>query len=90
VDRVGARVDQLAGLIATGAVERGYELLTSREGGSGSGIVSIRKQGVDSAAAVRKLVENHVSVSPRFGWIRAAPHFYANEADVARFLELLP
>ena len=90
VDRVGARVDQLAGLIASGAVERGYELLTSREGGSGSGIVSIRKPGVDSTAAVRKLVENHVSVSPRFGWIRAAPHFYANEADVTRFLELLP
>jgi selenocysteine lyase/cysteine desulfurase len=50
----------------------------------------MRKQGVDSAAVVAKLAENGISVSPRFGWIRAAPHFYGNEADVARFLELLP
>jgi selenocysteine lyase/cysteine desulfurase len=90
VERVGARVDHLAGLLAAGAREKGYELVTSREGGSGSGIVSIRKTGVDSAAVVQMLLENKVSVSPRFGWIRAAPHFYANEADLARFLELLP
>jgi selenocysteine lyase/cysteine desulfurase len=90
VERVGAQVDHLAGLIASGAAERGYEVMTSREDGSGSGIVSIRKAGVDSAAVVRKLVENDVSVSPRFGWVRAAPHFYGNEADVAKVLELLP
>jgi selenocysteine lyase/cysteine desulfurase len=90
VGRVGAWVDHLAGLIASGAVERGYEVFTTRDEGSGSGIVSIRKDGVDSAAVVRKLAENYVSVSPRFGWIRAAPHFYGNEADVAKFLELLP
>jgi len=90
VERVGAWVDHLAGRIAAGAREKGYELMTSRERDSGSGIVSIRKAGVDSAAAVQMLMEHSVSVSPRFGWIRAAPHFYANETDVARFLELLP
>jgi selenocysteine lyase/cysteine desulfurase len=90
VERVGAWVDHLAGLIESGARQKGYEPMTSREPGSGSGIVSIRKEGVDSVAAVAKLLENGVTVSPRFGWIRAAPHFYANEADVARFLELLP
>jgi selenocysteine lyase/cysteine desulfurase len=90
VERVGARVDELAGWIASGAQEKGYELMTTREAGSGSGIVSMRKEGVDSVAVVAKLLENGVTVSPRFGWIRAAPHFYANEADVAKFLELLP
>jgi selenocysteine lyase/cysteine desulfurase len=90
VERVGAWVDHLAGRIASGAREKGYELMTPRENGSGSGIVSIRKAGVDSAAAVQMLMENKISVSPRFGWIRASPHFYANEADVGRFLALLP
>lgn len=90
VDRIAAHVDQLAGLIAAGAREKGYELVAAREGNSGSGIVSIRKEGVDSVAVVQKLMENGVTVSPRFGWIRAAPHFYANEADVGKFLDLLP
>jgi selenocysteine lyase/cysteine desulfurase len=90
VERIAAWVDHLAGRIAEGAQRRGYELMTAREGGCGSGIVSFRKAGVDSAATVQMLMQHNVSVSPRFGWIRAAPHFYANEEDVARFLKLLP
>ncbi len=90
VDRIAAHVDHLANLLASGAQQKGYELFTHRDNGSGSGIVSVRKEGVDSVAAVNKLLENGVTVSPRFGWIRAAPHFYANEADVAKFVDLLP
>jgi selenocysteine lyase/cysteine desulfurase len=90
VEPIAAWVDHLAGCIAAGARQKGYELATSREAGSGSGIVSIRKEGVDSEAVVRMLLENHITTSPRFGWIRAAPHFYANEQDIARFLDLLP
>jgi selenocysteine lyase/cysteine desulfurase len=90
VGRITPWVEHLAASIAAGAREKGYELMTSREPGSGSGIVSFRKAGVDAVAAVQMLMQHNVSVSPRFGWIRASPHFYANDADVARFLELLP
>jgi selenocysteine lyase/cysteine desulfurase len=83
-------VDSLAGRILEGARAKGYEPMASRDGGSGSGIVSIRKTGVDSAEVAQHLFRNGVSIAPRFGWVRAAPHFYNNEADVDRFLELLP
>ena len=64
--------------------------MTPRDEQSGSGIVCIRKQGLDSVAIVRELAEKNVVMAPRFGWVRAAPHFYANEDDIARFVELLP
>ena len=90
VGRIGARIHGLAGQIVEGATAKGYEIMTPRDEQSGSGIVCIRKQGLDSEAIVRELAKKKVIVAPRFGWVRASPHFYANEDDIARFVELLP
>ncbi len=90
VDRIAAHIHDLVDQIVTGATAKGYQIMTPRDKESGSGIVCIRKKGLDSNAIVQELAEKNVIVSPRFGWVRASPHFYANEDDIARFLELLP
>ena len=90
VGRIASRIHGLAGQIVEGATAKGYEIMTPRDEQSGSGIVCLRKQGLDSEAIVRELAEKNVVVVPRFGWVRASPHFYNNEDDIARFVELLP
>ena len=90
VGRIAGSIHSLAGQIVEGATAKGYEIMTPRDEHTGSGIVCIRKQGLDAKAIVQQLAEKNVILAPRFGWVRASPHFYANEDDIARFLELLP
>ena len=90
VDQIAAQIDHLAGRIVAGVTAQGYEVMTARDGNCGSGIVTFRKEGMPSEDVVAKLNRNGVSTALRFGWIRAAPHFYINDEDVDRLLELLP
>ncbi len=89
VGRIARHIDQLIVRLLAGAAEKGYRPLATRTSECGSGIVSIRKEGVDSEMMVRRLTENGVITSLRAGCIRASPHFYATEEDVDRFVELL-
>jgi selenocysteine lyase/cysteine desulfurase len=89
-DVIQPAVDHLAERIAAGAQAKGYELAAARAGDHGSGIVSFRKEGVDSGALVAKLREARIITAPRQGWVRTSPHFYINPEEVDRMLELLP
>lgn len=90
VDRIGAAVQALADQLAAGAASKGYEVLGTREGQGGAGIVSIRKDGVDARAAYSHLKDNWVMCAPRQGWLRMAPHFYISPEEIARVVDLLP
>ena len=90
VENVAAQVDRLAQRTLDGALVKGYEVMTPRDAGSGSGIVTIRKPGIDSDATVRWLNEQGISTAPRFGWIRVAPHFYNTDEEIDTLLECLP
>jgi selenocysteine lyase/cysteine desulfurase len=89
VDRIARHIDQLIVRLLEGAAEKGYRPLATRTTDSGSGIVSSRKEGVDSQVVGRRLSEKGVISSLRAGCIRASPHFYATEEEVDRFVELL-
>ena len=89
-ERVAQRIHHLAGRIAAGVAAKGYEIMTPRDQTSGSGIVTFRKDDAPSEDVVAKLNHNGVSTALRFGWVRAAPHFYINDDDLDRFLDLLP
>jgi selenocysteine lyase/cysteine desulfurase len=89
VDRMAHHIEQLVVRLLAGAAEKGYRPLAARTTDSGSGIVSIRKEGVDSEEVVQRLSKHGVITSLRAGCIRASPHFYATDEDVDRFVELL-
>ena len=90
VDAMSTRINSLADLILDEACNKGYEPMTPRDELCGSGIVSIRKPGMKAAETAGELLNKGVSVAPRSGWLRAAPHFYQNEDEICQFVDLLP
>lgn len=95
LNRLGAEaashaVHALAERVLGGACAKGYRAAAPRNRSNGSGIVALRKPGVDATATVAMLLERRVSVGARLGWIRVAPHAYNTCEEVERLLELLP
>jgi selenocysteine lyase/cysteine desulfurase len=90
VERVGRAVAALTDQLAAGAAGRGYEVLAPRTPATTSGIISIRKAGVDSQAVHAKLKDAGILTSPRQGWVRMSPHFYIAPAEIERVLQALP
>jgi cysteine desulfurase/selenocysteine lyase len=90
LEEISSAVDSLAAQLAAGVVRKGYELSTARTQENGSGIVSFRKEGVDSRLVVKRLREEGIITAPRQGWVRASPHFYISPGEIERMLDLIP
>ncbi len=86
---LASRITMLADRLASGAVQKGYQLMIERLPGSSAGIVSFRQEGVDSRMTVAKLRANQITAAPRQGWIRVSPHFYLDTAEIDRAIDLL-
>ncbi len=65
-------------------------MLGSRTPSSGAGIVSFRKEGIDSRVVVRDLKQRNIIAAPRQGWVRTSPHFYISPADIEKLIAALP
>lgn len=90
VENIAPVVQALGDQVAAGAVAKGYELLSPRTAGTGAGIVSIRKEGLDPRLLWRDLKAKGIITAPRAGWLRVSPHFYVSPAEIETFLEALP
>jgi len=90
VERIAPHVQRLGDLIAGWAKEKRYEVMVERTPDNGSGIVSIRKEGIDSRWLWSRLRDAGIVAAPRQGWLRLSPHFYISPDDVAQVVELLP
>jgi cysteine desulfurase / selenocysteine lyase len=70
---------------------RDYKIVSSRKKGEKSQIVCVLpKDGETSSNLARTLERHKVIVSPRGERLRIAPHFFNNQADIERLVELLP
>ena len=67
--------------------DNGYDLFTSTEPATRSGIVTFHHR--RSAELYEYLMANNVHVSLRNGFIRVSPHFYNTESDIDCLMELL-
>ena len=90
VEKIALAVQALGDRIAAGVRRKGYEVLGERTPDTGAGIVSFRKAGIESATVVAHLRANSIVTAARAGWIRASPHFYIEEAQIEKMIELLP
>ncbi len=83
-------VQALGDQVAAGVAARGYQVLGERTPETGAGIVSFRKEGLDSRLVVRQLSEQGIAAAPRQGWVRVSPHFYISPEEIERALAALP
>jgi selenocysteine lyase/cysteine desulfurase len=90
VPAVAAQVTALGDRLAEGARAKGYEILGERKPGTAAGIVSVRKDGIDSRMVWSKLRDGGVACAPRQGWVRFSPHFYLSPDDVDTVVAELP
>ncbi|MBM3762252.1 MAG: aminotransferase class V-fold PLP-dependent enzyme [Acidobacteria bacterium] len=85
MERVSGRVLGLTDRLESGLRALGCELMVERAPGTGSGILSFRREGVDSSKLHAALKARRVMSAPRQGWVRFSPHFYLEltEMDAA-------
>ncbi|HLJ16231.1 MAG TPA: aminotransferase class V-fold PLP-dependent enzyme [Bryobacteraceae bacterium] len=90
VEHIAEQVQALGDQIATGVTQKEYQVLGQRTLATGAGIVSFRKQSLDSASIVQALKQKRIVAAARQGWIRTSPHFYVSPADIEELLDALP
>jgi len=68
-----------------------YEIISSREKNEKSQIVCIKhRNGLTPVEIAKRLENEKIIVSPRGDRIRIAPHFFNNQEDIERLIEILP
>jgi len=85
-ERVLAYADEVAGALE----ERGWSVVSSRRTGERSGILSLKRDGVDMPKLAEELRSRDVSCAVREGRLRVSVHFYNDRADLDRLLDCLP
>jgi selenocysteine lyase/cysteine desulfurase len=90
IENIAPHVIRLGDLLAEWARQKGYEVMLDRTPANASGIVSIRKEGIDARWLWTRLRDAGIVTAPRQGWLRLSPHFYLSPDDVAQVIELLP
>jgi selenocysteine lyase/cysteine desulfurase len=89
VDRIAPAVQALGDRIAEGVAAKGYEVLGRRTAGTGAGIVSFRKPGVESGAIVHALKQKRIETANRGEWVRTSPHFYVSGGEIDEAIDAL-
>lgn len=91
IEVISKRVLGLAGRLATGLVERGYEIVEPwpRDTTESSGIVSFNRPGSTEVEILRDLVAAGVITRTHRDFVRLSPHFYNTEEEVDRVLDVL-
>ena len=102
---LGAVIDLMLGL-GTGLIEervlayaaevaealegRGWQVVSSRRPGERSGILSLEREGIDTARVQEELRRRNVACAVREGRMRVSVHFYNDGTDLERLLDCLP
>lgn len=92
--RVGAiaqRVRELTDLLIDRLMRKGYQIISPRDKWQWSGIVSFTSTRHDHKKLVVALRKEHqIEIALRESRLRASPHFYNTEDQIARLVDLLP
>ena len=91
IDIIAAHVLALAGRLAEGLVERGFEIVEPwpRKPEECSGIVSFSRPGTTETEILRDLTAAGVITRTHRDFVRLSPHLYNTEEEVDRVLDVL-
>ncbi|PLX41635.1 MAG: aminotransferase [Deltaproteobacteria bacterium] len=88
IERIRTRALELSSLVAEAAVKRGYNLLSPREMGEATPIVTISVKRAPELVS-SELLKEGVFVAPRGGGVRVSTHFFNNESDIEKLFDVL-
>jgi selenocysteine lyase/cysteine desulfurase len=88
VDEIERQVLDVTVRLREALTERGMTLVSPDGAGERSGITTVRTT-EPPEAVVRRLRQAGVLASPRGGGVRFSPHYYCNDDDVARSVEVV-
>jgi cysteine desulfurase / selenocysteine lyase len=88
--RIEERVLAYAAEVAEALEGRGWTIVSSRRPGERSGILSLEREGVDTARVQEELRRRNVACAVREGRMRVSVHFYNDGSDLERLLDCLP
>ena len=80
----------LVAIAADGLQRRGYEIISPRGPGEGSGILSFRHPEIPAETIAGHLAEASVDLAVRGGGLRISPSYYNDQSEIGRFVEALP
>jgi cysteine desulfurase / selenocysteine lyase len=91
VEAISHRVKHLTDHLAERLTAKGYQVVSPRTENAWSGIVSFTSPTHNHEQIVLRLrKEHHTEIALREGRLRCSPHFFNTEAQIERFVELLP
>ena len=91
IGNIAQRVKVLGDRLIEGVKAKGYQVISPREQGEESGIVSFTSRVHDHAEIVRNLRKHHkTEIAQREGRLRASPHFYNTQEQIDRLIANLP
>ncbi len=88
LNHIEDRVKELSTFLIESALQRGYKIRTPRGWHQRAGIVSM-DMGKDAQVIADSLAEQKIRVSCKDSHLRATVHFYNNEDDIVRYLDIL-
>ena len=84
-------LEELTDYLCDSLATKNYEIVSSRAKNEKSQIVCIKHLGGSTPTEIAKHLEReNIIVSPRNDRIRIAPHFFNNQEDVERLIDVLP
>ena len=90
IDRIQARVDALTTRLCRALESEGYVVVSPRQPGEGSGIVSFVSRTAASREVARALRSRSITVSVRDELVRVSPHFYNTDEQIRQLVAELP
>ncbi|MFI5382239.1 MAG: aminotransferase class V-fold PLP-dependent enzyme, partial [Tepidisphaerales bacterium] len=90
IDAVSVRIKALSDRLVAGLRDKGYAIVSPRDGDAWSGIVSITSPTQDHQQVFRALrKDHHTEIAVREGRLRVSAHFYNTETQVDRLVETM-
>lgn len=91
IDHIANRLKTLTDRLVEGLEMRGYQIVSPRQLGAWSGIVSFTSPKHKHEEIFRMLRKEHkTEIALREGRLRVSPHFYNTEKQMDRLIEVLP
>ena len=89
IEQVSERILHLTDSLCGGLSDLGFEIVTPRNPGEKSGIVTFTRSGLDVGSIAERLLDRRIIATARNGCVRLSPHFYNSDEEIEEVLSAL-